>query len=252
MADEQKNPEPKPEEAQVPKTNVEDTPSDTGEENTENEEKSQNPKTEIDYEAKLKEEREARLKAEQALAKKRYQSDERKRKQYEENPDEAPDENDEDRPMTARQFNEFITKERQETQKLLQEREIRSLAERYGTTEAEINLFVEIHKNRVFPSHLSLEEQIKESVAIANKDKLIGERNEAVRALRGKQNANNNAATTHHDATQGNEPKLATDVKAILLRQKFVFNPITRQYEKKISQGRKLVYDLKTRQVKPQ
>ena len=188
------------------------------------------------YEAELRREREARLKAEQALADKRFKDAERRRKEKEEK-----GEDDIEKPLTASQLEEILTKDREVIRKETQAVQIAEIANKMATSEAEKNLIIEIHKNRSFPSHLTLQEQLEESYVIANRKRLVGERNEALRALKGKDGVNRNPAVTHRDAPKAGEPKLSPADSDAIKNSGFSWNGTSRRYEKKISGGQTLV-----------
>lgn len=201
-----------------------------------------NSKQKIDYEAELKKERGAREKAEKILAEKRFKEAERKR-QLEENPDYIPDE---EKPLTANQLETILARERQTTQKEMRISEATRLVENLTNSEAEKALVLEIFKNRNFPDHLSLEEQVEEAYVIANRKKILGENNELKRALKGKAGVNENYAGTYHDApVSASKPTMAPQDAAEFARLGFKWNPTTRLYEKKLANGQTLVRDQK-------
>lgn len=196
----------------------------------------------IDYEAELAKEREAREKAEKALADKRFKEAERKRK-------EGSGDDDETKPLTKAELRELLAEERQATQKEVRSVRAEEIAKGLTGSEAEKNLVLEIFKNRTFPPHLSLEEQLEESYVIANRKKLVGERNEALRALKGKDGVNKDAAGTHHDAPPGKEPQLSAQDKAAVTAVGVVWNATSKRYEKKLKSGKILVWDVKNKQT---
>ena len=202
----------------------------------------------IDYAEKLKKEKEARERAEQALAQARFKADELKRKEKEEKGD---DFGDEDKPVTARELKEILATVRQVTQKEFQAGRIAELVGQLAESDEEKALVIEIHTNRNFPSYLTLEQQVREAYVIANSKRLLDQRDEALRALRNKEGVNVNAAQSHREPLQGPEPKLAPDTKSIMSQKGFIFNPQTRRYEKKIGQGKVLIFDLTTKKVYP-
>ncbi len=195
----------------------------------------------IDYEAELKKEREARDRAEKALAERRFKDAEAKRAANTAG-------QDDEKPLTAYELRAVLDEERQMNQSLIQENRIAETAKKLATSDTEAALIIEIHKNRTFPAHLSLDEQMEEAYVIANRKKLIGERNEALRALRGKNSVDNNPAGTHHDAPR-NPVEIAPTTKAVLLQQGFTENRILNRYEKKLANGKLLIAD-KTGQVR--
>jgi len=208
---------------------------------SEEEDKSNKSSDKIDYETELAKEREAREKAEKAAADTAFKLREAKRQNKDEDYDD-----DEEKPLTAKELQSILANERQATQKALQEQRIGEIASKLTTSEAERNLVIEIHKNRQFPSHLSLEDQLEEAFVIANRKKLIGERNEALRALKAKGSANDNPSGTYHEAPKAGEPKMASADIASLKAIGYAWNG--RVFEKKLKNG-VLQYDPKTKKT---
>ncbi len=94
------------------------------------------------------------------------------------------------------------------------------------------------HKNRTYPAHLSMKEQLKEAYLVANKGKIVGENQELKRALSGKKNASTDASATHQDSPKGGEPKFAKPAdKAELARQGWKWNGTTKRHEKEMNGG---------------
>lgn len=201
----------------------------------------------IDYEAELKAEKERREKAEQAAADAAFKLREKKRKDKDE-PEEEDEEDIKDKPLTGKQLQAILAKEREQTRKELLSEAIKDKALKLASSESEANLIVEIHKNRTWPESVPLEEQLEEAQAIANRKKLKVQNEELKRALRGKEGTTDTAADTHRDAPKGSEPKMsAADVKAIKSAG-FDWDGSSRLYVKKLNGGKKLVYDPKTKQ----
>lgn len=196
------------------------------------------------YEAELKREREAREKAEQALAAKRFKNSEKRRSE------EKDEQDDEEKPLTAAQLEVILARERESNQKEIQAARIQDIAKRLGKSEQEVNLIVEIHKNRDFPRHLTLEEQLEEAYVIANKKKLIGERNEALRALRGKDQVNSSGTSMHQDSPEVDPPKISSAEASAYKAAGMLWNGKTRRFEKKLNGGKLLIKDPKTKQTR--
>ena len=202
--------------------------------------------TKIDFEAKLKTERERAEKAEKAVADVSFKLREEKRKR------EEAGEEDDNKYLTAEQLESRLADERQKIQKDLTRQEAQRLAGNYTSDEAEKNLIIEIHKNRSFPEDMPLEEQIKESYAIANADRIIGENKELRRALRGKGGINNDPSSSHKDGLPASQPKLDPGEKSVLIQSGFTLNNQTRRWEKKINNGKNiLIKDPKTGRIIP-
>lgn len=189
--------------------------------------------------ADLKREREAREKAEKATADLAFKYRDKKRQPEEPIEDEASD----DKPLTAKELQVILAKEREESRKEFHKSEADRVATNLSTSDMEKELLLEIYKNRSFPSHLSLEEKFEECFVIANKKKLLGENSELKRALRGKQGVSKDASTTHQDPPTGNAPKLAQGEAAEMARVGFKFNTTAKRFEKKLNNGQVLVKD---------
>lgn len=223
------------------------TDAEATEEQSEDEGEAKDSENTIDYDQELKKERDARERAERALAEQRFKLSEQKRKQQD---DDEEDEQDPDsKPLTAKQLQVILANEREQTEKRLQQTQIEQIAKALSGSDAEAQLIVEIYKNRSFPPHLTLSEQVEEAYAIANRKKLIGERNEALRALRGKETVNTNTATTHHEPSQVGEPKLSPQDAQAFKAAGLVWNGTKRRFEKKLGNGSILVRDPKTKQT---
>lgn len=192
----------------------------------------------IDYEAELKREKEAREKAEQLIAENKFKDNLRKK---------ADEGGGEEKPLTASELHSILASDRQQTQKEVKANRIQELAKGLSTSIAEADLTVEIHRNTTFPQHFTLQEQVEASYAIANRKKLIGTTNEALRALKGKDGVNNNAAGSFHDSRKAGEPEMAGGDKAAILASGFLWNGTSRRYEKKLNNGDILVRDSKTK-----
>lgn len=200
--------------------------------------------SEVDYEAELEKERQARIKAEKILADRAFKDRTAKRQENESEEDEEDE--DDDKPLTKADLKRFQAENQKQLQKELQKTRIEEIADRLSTSEAQKKYIIEIHRNRSFPDYLTLEEQMEEAFAIANRKKLIGERNEAMRALKNKDNVNKNPASDHHDEVPTTEPKLPPQDVAALKAVGFVWNSTSRRFEKKLPNGDLLVRDPKT------
>ncbi len=198
----------------------------------------------IDYDAELRKEREAREKAERALADDRFRKSNRKRRES----DDEESEDEPDRPLTKSELEEVLNKDRQINQRLIRQTRIEEITKSMSRSEAEKNLIIEIHKNRVWPTSVPLEEQLEESYAIANRKKIIGERDEALRALRGKGNVTVDTASSHHEPIKGGEVKISPNDNKALQEAGYTFNTTSRRHEKKLPDGSTLIYDVKTKQ----
>lgn len=206
----------------------------------------ENPDNKIDFKAQAEKERNARIAAEKALAQRRFEDSKRKKELGITKED---DEDDEEKPLTPRQLQKVLEERDQKTERRLMGAQIQEIARDLADSEDEAELIVEIHNNRTFPSHLSIREQLEEAHAIANRKKLVSKNSELKRALRSKETASNDAATTHRDPQVGTAPKLSESDKASYKRAGFVYDATARIWKKKLPTGKYLCKDPRTKKT---
>lgn len=154
---------------------------------------------------------------------------------------------DDDKPLTKKDLLELEDRIRKDTLR----NEANAIAkELAGGSVKQAQLIMLKWQNRTFPKTLTLREQMTEAFVIANAKKLIGERNEALRGLKGKRGVKDNAAGAHQDSPRGpGEPKLPPADAAALRQSGFSWNVRTKRFEKKLQNGI-LIRDNETKQVK--
>lgn len=210
-------------------------------------EKAKESTSTTDYSAELEKElalaNEKTIAAEKALANKRFKNSEKNREE---------DDDDEDKPLTKAQLSEMLAENKQENQKVIEKEKAEVLADRLAGSEDEKKLILAKWGNRTFPANYSLEEQIEESYVLANGKKLIAEKSELIRALKGKEGVNKHAGESHIEPQPTKDAEIVGDVKSVIGRRGFVFNNTTKQYEKTTANGKKLIYDKKTGAVYPE
>lgn len=211
----------------------------------ESEEEGSDNDNKIDYEAELAKERSAREKAEQALAEKRFNSSKKKREEEHD----VEDDTEEEKPLTASDLQSILIRERQATQKEFQRTRAEEIAKTYAKSDGERNLILEIHKNRTFPAHLSLEDQIEESFLIANRKRIIGENNELKRALRSKDGVNRDATGTYHEPMRSPAPKLSEADRASYDKAGFKYDSKDKLWKKKLGNNKFLIKNPVTKQI---
>lgn len=206
----------------------------------------------IDWKEEAQKERDARISAEEALAKKRFKAAEAKRKAAEEGTDDEPgdedgdeDFDDEDKPVTKRDLKKILAGSTKEARK----GEIASVAAELAESPEEAEYIIELHKNRVFPDHLSIKEQLEECHAIANRKRLQSKNKELARALGSKDKVNKDAASTHRDGAQGTAPRLSASDEASYKRSGYSYDAKDRLWKKKLPNGKTLFKDPKTKQT---
>jgi len=199
-------------------------------------------RSQIDYEIELKREKERSGAAEKAAAELAFKLREQRRKQEEEGLD------DEDKPLTAKELEFILEKDRQQTRKEFQSELIREKAKKLADNESEANLIIEIHKNRTFPQGMSLDEQLEESYAIANRKKLIAQNEELKRALRGKEIASDDTAGTYRESIPLDEPRMSSSDISAIKAAGFTWDGNRRLFIKQLAKGKRiLTYDPKTK-----
>lgn len=206
-----------------------------------------NTDNKTDYEAIALAEKQAREKAEKALADKRFKDAERKRKAQEDGDD--IDEDDEDKPVTGKELQRILDENTQRTTKLLMGGQIKDIANSLADSPEEAEAIIEIHANRSFPAHLSLQEQLEEAHAIANRKKLVSTNSELKRALKSKGTVSKDSAGTHRDPMSGTAPKMSPNDVASYKRAGFTYDTRDRLWKKKLPTGKFLVKDPITKQT---
>lgn len=171
-------------------------------------------------------------------------------KKREEKREDKPEPKDEDldKPLTRREMEEYLSRRSHEIVTESQSERIQEIAIEMAESEGEARLIMEVHKNRVFPQGLSLRDQLKEASYIANGQRLASKNVELARKIQSKETASKDTASTHHEATGGTEPKLASDVAASLRRAGFSYDNSKKLYSKKLANGKTLFRDPKSRQ----
>lgn len=148
---------------------------------------------------------------------------------------------DGDRPLTRRELEELLARHEQRLVVETQEDKLVKFSEEIAGTPQEAELVRAIHANRIFPTGMSLREQLEESYAIANVKRIAARNEELKRKIASQQTASRNTATTHRDPQAALEPDMAPDLKASMVRAGYAFNSTTRRYEKKLPNGKVLV-----------
>ena len=208
-------------------------------EKSEEAEESKQLKAELDRERKSREEADRKLQETRDKARERIEA---KRLRDREDKYEFADEPAE-KPITARELQDILAQEREAIRRETRNSEVERIAGDLSTSDDQKNLIMEVYKNRVFPSHLSLQEQLEECYVIANKKKFIGRESELLRALKNKGRVNSDASMTHQDSPKGKGPKLSSADAAEMAGAGFKSNG--KRWEKKLKNGQILVQDSK-------
>lgn len=223
-------------------TSEEETSETEEEEEEETEEDSSLKKNEIDYEAELEAEIK-RGKPDPLKAREAFKKREAKRK--EEEFEEEDEEDEENKPLTKKDFEQMLAKERHLIHREVYADRTEEIAKEIASSDAEARLIVEIHKNRVFPDNLSLRDQLEEAQAIANRKRLVSEKSELARALKSKETTSKNFASSYQEGLPSPAPKISKDLEASMKRAGFVYDNKQKVWKKKLPSGKFLIKDTK-------
>jgi hypothetical protein len=197
----------------------------------------------IDYKAIAEAERKKRADLEALIAKNKIDS--KRKKQTDVEDDEDADEDE--KPLTRKDINLLIQTERQKIQTEVYGDRIKEIASELSESTDEADAIVEVHKSRTFPSHLTLREQLEEVHAIVNRKRIVSKNAEMARALKSKETASNDAASTYQDPQTGTAPKLSTADASAYKRAGFDYDAKDRVYKKKLPNGNFLIKDPKSK-----
>jgi len=215
-------------------------------ESNEDENSLKTEKDEVDYKALLQAERERAEKAEKVLAADRYNSSKKRREEVIE--DETTIEEDDNKPLTKKDLQTLLLKERQANQKAFEESRALEIARKYTASEDEAQASVLYWKTRVVPTD-NLEEDMLFAIGGLNNRKTTARNAELMRALRGKDSINRDTATTHRDAAIGTTPKLSSGDSASYKKAGFAYDNTKKVWTKKLPNGKTLIKDPRTKQT---
>jgi hypothetical protein len=155
--------------------------------------------------------------------------------------DEDEPEDEDDKPMTKREAREFLAQQSHQTLVESNTERIIDYSESIADSPQQAEYMRQLHKNRTYPSGMSIREQMEEVYATANFKREQAKNIELARKIQSQDTASRDTATTHRDPQAGTEPKLESDMKTSLTRVGYTFNNQTRNYEKKLPNGNLLV-----------
>jgi hypothetical protein len=201
------------------------------------EEKTSSSKEEIDYQAEITAE-ETRGKPDPLKAREAF-----KQRQLRDDP---VIEDDDNRPLTAKEARELIASIAQETQKVTLQTEAARIAESLATSPLEAQAILAKWKNRTFPEGMTLQDQLEEMHAVVNRKRLTAVTGELKRALRGKETASTDTASTHVDTPKPGAPKQSSLDQQAYARAGFKFE--NGLWVKELPNKKKLFKNPKTKQ----
>lgn len=196
--------------------------------------------TELDYDAEIEAEKQ-RGKPDPEKAREAF-------KKRQEKKDEEEDD-DEDKPLTRRELDEILRRERSTVVSEAHGDRILEIAGTLTDNPKEAELIVAMHKNRTFPEGLSLTGQLEEVSAIVNYKKERAKNGELTRALKAKGNVSKDSISAHRDAETGTAPKMDAQTTASYTRAGFKYDVKDRLWKKKLPNGNTLIKNSKTNQT---
>lgn len=156
-------------------------------------------------------------------------------------------EGEDDKPLTRKEVDAMLAQDRKDRAR----DQALVIAKTLASSDKEAQLIIAKWDNRNFPADLTLEEQVTEMYAAVNHKRIIGQRNEAFRALKGKDGVNKNSATAHRDGqAPTSAPKMSPQDKEAYAKSGFIWVAKNKRHEKKLSNGDLLVKDAKTGSVR--
>lgn len=201
----------------------------------------------VDYRELAEAERQRREKAERALAESAFKDRrERKEKEAGEEDNLEMGTEGEDRPLTKKDLQILLAQERQNTEKRIQENRAIEIVKKLTSSEDEADYIMQLHRNRQWPEYLSLEEQLEEAHAIANKKKLLAKNSELMRALRSRDGVSRDTASSYRDSDVGTGVKMNASDKASYERAGFKYDAKQRLWLLKLPSGKTLAKDHRT------
>lgn len=224
---------PEPKETADTAKEEEETADDSTTEDTASEEEDKSTKEdERDFDKEIEDERK-HGKPDPKKAQESFKNRQAKREESKEG-----EEDDEDKPLTRKDLAEI---EANAYQRANSDRAL-EIARTLASSDKEATLIFEKWRNRSFPATLTLSQQMEEAYAITNSKKMIGERNEAIRALKNNGRATKVAPSSHRDGPLAAEPKLSDADRSALLSAGFGWDATKRLYSKPLKGGKMHLY----------
>lgn len=155
----------------------------------------------------------------------------------------------EDKPLTTADLESITATATEAATKIASESLARAVARTLAASDKEAQLIFLKWQNRTFPPGMSLQDQVEEAFVVTNSKRLIGQRNEALRALRNRDGASDGTAVTHRNGAPSGEPKLADSDRTALLAAGFAWDGAKRLYKKPLTSGGFLYQDPKTKRT---
>ena len=168
-------------------------------------------------------------------------------KKRHEKKEEEEEVDEDDKPLTRRELDEILRRERSTLVSETYSDRIAEIANELTDNPKEAELFVAMHKNRTFPEGLSLKGQLEEVAAVVYYKKERAKNGELTRALKAKGNISKESISAHQDAQVGNAPKMDATTTASYTRAGFKYDVKDRLWKKKLPNGNTLIKDPKTK-----
>jgi len=166
----------------------------------------------------------------------------KKREVKREDSDDDGGEDDDSKPLTKAELRALLDERETKILKVGQENKAIEIAKTLTESDDEALYAVELFKHVTLPFD-TLEENMRFIVAGMNADRTIGQTEEIRRALKRKETARKNTATTVRDRSSASQPQISADVKAVLKTQGYKYLSEKKVYAKKIAGGKMLYTD---------
>lgn len=213
-------------------------------ESTEEEDDSENSDKEEDEERDLDAEIEAEKKAGKPDPEKAQKAFKERKEKHKDEDDEDEDEEDGDKPLTRKDLNKVKQDVRQE----FLESQALEIAKQFTDSPKEAELIVLKWKNRQFPVNQPLSDQIEDMYVITHKKKILGTKNEALRALHNRNGVNKSGTGSHREGMKRTTIKTPTHEMQAYIQTGYVVDPKNpEKLTKKLPNGDTLELDLKNK-----
>lgn len=179
---------------------------------------------EIDYDAIVAEEEK---RADPKKAKDAFKKREEKRENEEE----------EEKPLTRTEMDKMLKDNRTAVRKEFETDRATEIAKANTSSDEEAKAVIALWKTRIVPTG-NLEEDVLFALGGLDRKKLISKNGELTRALKSKDGANRNSASTHRDAPEGSEPKLSSADAQAYKSAGFVWDGKKGVYKKTLAKGK--------------
>ena len=167
----------------------------------------------------------------------------RKQKRSEETTeDESEEDESDDKPLTRAEVAKMLAEEKATLAKQFVVKEATTFASTLTSNPDEAQYAVALWQHITLPFD-TMEEQMEFIVGGLNAKRVLAQNSELKRALKSKDTANRNTATTTRDAQTMGQPKTDPQVASVLKSQGYTYNTNQKVYSKKLVNGKMMYND---------